>query len=1008
MTFAKKARVPKSGILNPGKKRFFAENKYIFMSFFLTFALMSVAFAVADIAPFGILRSMVQAIGSWFGIESKQNLAKPWGQNQMLVVDLWHQYFPFLEDLHDKLQTGGSLFWTWRVGMGSNFIAMMSYYLLSPLNFLSVFFKSEALTGFLAVITVLKLALAGMFTAISLRIILRKNDPALVFFSLMFPLCSYSMGYYWCTIWLDSFALLPLVVAGTVAMLRDGKYKLFIISLALAVAINYYIGLFICIAVFLTALGYTMSDWKSFKKSLKDLFRTLVASGTALLLTAPITIPAYLALQNCYKSTNGMPTKLDINIGEDTVGGIFDALVQIVGNFISFLNPTTKEGLPNVSCGVLCLILLAVFFCAKKVKLGEKIFCVVTLLFLIASFIFRHLDYMWHGFHYPNMIPYRFSFLVSFLMIYMAYRAYLLLKDNSYFDIIIGVLIFAVFVLMHFLRKEKDVYTLSAIFTIVTGALMAVFLFLFVLKVIPKKFLAIALCIIVTAEMCATAIIGVDTVGITSRNGYPKDSRNVARILSHIDKWSESEAPDIFRVEATNTQTLNDGALNDYNGISVFNSMANVSITKFADSIGCAGWKAGNRYTYYESSPVTNTILNLRYILARDGACYTGDYLKEVDRANGVYLYENTAYVNMGFMTKSGLAYYSVPESVTNPFEHQMEFWRLATGIEEPLYTQIPVKDVGHSSTDILTYSKSREGVYTFSPKDTSSEKHIKFNFYPEEDCQVFAYYYVSNAKEKGSIYINDDSRNYINVKQPYISAVGNKKAGDKISLYCDLNESGTSSVRVFCYALNKEVFDAGVEMFRNNSLKTTAAGDTYLEGNINVEKTGLLYTSIPYEKGWSVTVDGKEANVISVGDAMCAVQLTEGEHTVRFSYVPDGFKIGMLCNITALLILIFMSVCTSKKFRDKAFAKPVVWLCDTSYKKKVKKNRNSEDIEISDGIETTENIGSADEINTESNINYYFSLDTEVDPEIITDDISEENLNDTTVSLDEEDTPSE
>ena len=175
MTIAKKAKIPKAKILTPGKKSFLENNKYIILSFLLPFALMSVAFAVADIAPFGILKSMVQAIGSWFGLSPKQNFSKPWGQNQMLVVDLWHQYFPFLEDLHDKLQSGGSLFWTWRVGMGSNFIAMMSYYLLSPLNFLSVFFSSESLTSFLAVITVIKLALAGMFTAIAFRIILRKQ-----------------------------------------------------------------------------------------------------------------------------------------------------------------------------------------------------------------------------------------------------------------------------------------------------------------------------------------------------------------------------------------------------------------------------------------------------------------------------------------------------------------------------------------------------------------------------------------------------------------------------------------------------------------------------------------------------------------------------------------------------------------------------------------------------------------------------------------------------------------
>ena len=935
MLKAKTAKLPKeSRLTTHGEENFFSRNRYIFLSFLLPFVLMSVAFAVADVAPFGILKTMVESIGFHLnkafpslGIKATPNLAKPWGSNQMLVIDLWHQYYPFLVELQEKLQSGGSLFWSWAVGMGTNFIAMMSYYLLSPLNFLSVLVPSEALVGYLAVITVIKISLAGMFTAICFKIIFKKHDLSLVFFSVMYSLCSFCMGYYWCTIWLDSWAMLPLVVAGTVSLLRDGKYKLFIISLALAVVFNYYIGLFICVAVFLTAVGYTASAWKNLRKALKDLLRTVICSVTALLMTAPVTIPAFLALQNCYKSTSGMPKKYDINIGTDNLEGTLDAIVKIFGNFISFLNPTDKEGLPNVSCGILCLVLLAVFFCAKKVRLGEKIFCITTLLFLVASFIFRHLDYMWHGFHYPNMLPYRFSFLVSFLLIYMSYRAFMLLRKGSYLDIVIGALIFSLFILMHFLRPAESFNKGAVIASIIIGVVMITLLLLYTLKILPKRILSALLCLIVAGEMCATAIIGVDTVGTTTRSGYPREGKNVTRILSHIDKWAEKESPDIFRTEVTSTQTLNDGAINGYNGISVFNSMANVSITKYAEFLGCSGWKAGNRYTYYESSPVTNTIFNLRYLIARDGKSYTGGYMEEVDRSGQTVLYENTAYVNMGFMTDSALESFVVNDTAYNPFENQIKFWKMATGIDEPLYTQLSVKDVGHSSNEILTYSKSSEGVYTFTPKDTTSDKHIKFNYYLEEDALVYAYFYVTGASDKGNIYINDSNRNSINVKQPYISAIGNKKAGDKISLYCKLSPAKSSTVRAFCYVLNQDVYEAGIEKFKEGALNITTASDTVLEGTIDVKENGLLYTSIPYEKGWSVTVDGKSAEIVPVGNAMCAVNLSQGTHTVRFSYVPDGFVLGVFAFVVAVLLFAFMCICTSKKFRDKSFAKPVIWL---------------------------------------------------------------------------------
>ena len=46
----------------------------------------------------------------------------PFGDNQMLVVDLWHQYYPFFRVEREKLLTGGSFMYSWQNGMGTNFL----------------------------------------------------------------------------------------------------------------------------------------------------------------------------------------------------------------------------------------------------------------------------------------------------------------------------------------------------------------------------------------------------------------------------------------------------------------------------------------------------------------------------------------------------------------------------------------------------------------------------------------------------------------------------------------------------------------------------------------------------------------------------------------------------------------------------------------------------------------------------------------------------------------------
>lgn len=942
------ALVPKE---KKGFSLFLEENKFVLLAFIVPFVLMGIAFAVKDVAPFGIFKTMYESvlyhIGNLFpsmGIDTMPNTAKPWGTNQMLVVDLWHQYYPFLYDLHEKLQEGGSLFWTWSIGMGTNFIALMSYYLLSPLNFLSVVIPDGVLVEYLCVATVIKLACAGMFTAISFKIVTKQDGWPLVIAGVLFALCSFNMGYYWNVIWLDSVAMLPLVFAGTVSLLRDGKFKLFTISLALSVIFNYYIGFIICIAVLLICLGYTVARFVSFKKSLKDLLRTVVCSLTALLLTTPVTIPAYLALQNCYQQTTGFPKQFDINIGADNAEGVFESIHLIFSNLISFIDPTYKEGLPNVACGIFCIILLAVFFCSRKIKLGEKFACLGGVLLLVASFIFRHLDYIWHGFHYPNMLPYRFSFLLCFLLIFMAFRAYTLLQEKEYIDIIVGAVVFALIVFGYFLREPEKFEKNAIIATVLVGVAILIALLLYVFKLLPKNVVSIILCVIIIGEMGANAIIGVNTVSVTSMSGYPKEEKNVARLVDHIEHFMK-EDPDWARTEVSSTQSLNDGALNNYHGISVFNSMANVSVNNYGEYLGLAGWPAGNRYTYYQSSPVTNVILNLKYLIDRDKKVYDRENWKEIDSSGSVTLYENQAYLPQGYVVGNALENFDAtitggnPGTVENPIENQIAWWKAATGITEPVYTQLTVKDVGHSGSEELKIDKLSEGHYTAYPQGTTSP-HVKFNYYLEEDALVVGYMKLGSNEGDGSILINDETQSSRNVKTAHIMNIGNYEKGTKVSFYGKIESTASySSIRVYCYTLNKEVFEKGMKILGENTLDCTKATDTTLEGTINSSKAGILYTSIPYEKGWSAKVDGKEAEIIPIGGGVCGVKITQGTHTVKFSYTPHGFTVGVLCFSFALLLFALLCVFTNKKLTEKipVKIKAIPWLFDPTVKVKVK-----------------------------------------------------------------------
>ncbi len=96
--------------------------------------------------------------------------------------------------------------------------------------------------------------------------------------------------------------------------------------------------------------------------------------------------------------------------------------------------------------------------------------------------------------------------------------------------------------------------------------------------------------------------------------------------------------------------------------------------------------------------------------------------------------------------------------------------------------------------------------------------------------------------------------------------------------------------------------------------LKATAATDFKTDKNgftakVNREKESLVFFSIPYDKGWSATVNGKEAIIEKVNVGFMAVVVPEGDSVIRFDYETPGLITGLGVTIGAALIMLIYLV---------------------------------------------------------------------------------------------------
>ena len=61
---------------------------------------------------------------------------------------------------------------------------------------------------------------------------------------------------------------------------------------------------------------------------------------------------------------------------------------------------------------------------------------------------------------------------------------------------------------------------------------------------------------------------------------------------------------------------------------------------------------------------------------------------------------------------------------------------------------------------------------------------------------------------------------------------------------------------------------------------------------------------TIPYEKGWTVKVDGEKVEYKEVLEALISLNLDKGEHEIILEYMPSGIFIGIISTISGIIIL--------------------------------------------------------------------------------------------------------
>ncbi|MBQ3666369.1 MAG: YfhO family protein [Lachnospiraceae bacterium] len=813
----------------------------------------------------------------------------PFGDNMYLRSDCYHQYAPFMMEFYNKIKNGGNFTYSWNIGMGVNFSALYAYYLASPVNWFIGLVKPSHIPEIMSVFIIVKTSLSSSTFAYYLSKHFNTKKATIAALSVFYALSSYFCAYSWNLMWIDCFVLLPLIILGLEKLVKENKCYLYCISLGIAILSNYYIAIMICIFCVIYFIGLIYADENTktisyYTTRFKNfVLYSLLAGGFA----AVTFLPAYFSLASTASGEFEFPK---------TIITYFSVLFMFSRALINVEPAVFSAHDPNIYCGVIVFLLIPLYIINPKIKTKEKIVKVSIVCFLLYSFNTNVPNYIWHGFHYPNSLPCRESFLYIFMVLSMGYEALIYIREvtrKQLYSCFAGVIALILIIEQLFV---SDTYSASTIYISIAFLIFYMIVFsLFRNNNYKQGFVAYLLIIMVTAE----AYINTDETALSTctRSAYLDDNNAIASLVDKANKKENVSSDSVFfRIEKEDRRSKNDAAWSNYHGASIFSSTTNAALSKYYGALGFE--ESTNAYAYYGHTPLTAAMFSIKYVLSTNvipetdytHLFETEPFTKSSGAESNYYMYENDYWLPLGFMLPADMEE-NWDITNPNPFAVQNEMVGRILGIdseEHPMYTRLMVNTIGDDN-----------------------------EVYLESDTHLFIYVTTSLDRIKVDKTLPDGTsttKNYYSMTHSHMLDLGELETGTKVVVYSA--DPDVSSIQIYAYSFDKDIFLETFEKLNESAMDITKITDTHVEATVNAKNSGLLYTSIPYDEGWTVNVDGRKVATHGFKDALLSFYLDQGEHTITFDYSPKGLKAGI--SITIVSILVFIAILTADLMKQK------------------------------------------------------------------------------------------
>ena len=863
----------------------------------------------------------------------------PFGNGSVLVLDLNGQYVYFYEALRAWIYGDGSLLYSFGRSLGGEFMGIYAYYIASPFSYIVALFPKDRMLEALLTIFLLKAGCCGFTFGFYLHKTAPKiNKLSIVTFSIMYAMCAYCVVQQHNSMWIDAVLWLPILTYGIEELIKKGHFRIFVVALTVTMMSNFYIGYMVCLYTlayfffyyFKTAEKHINNPYREKKHFLKSFLRIGIYSVIALGAAMVIWLSAYYAL------TFGKDEFTNPSWAFKAKFTFMELLTKLLPGSFDTVRP---EGLPFIYCGTLVLFLVPLYFLSKKFSIREKIFSLAFIAFFLVSFCLNPLDLIWHGFQNPNWLNYRYSFMLCFILLVLAYKAFCELpqiKPQWLFGIGCAIGMFVIvaeqFDYESYIKAEGTLDPFQIIwFSLIAAAIYTVMLYLICInrnKAAKKRSLSFVLFFFVCIEMTLNGISNVFAldrdVVYSSYSSYNTFLTEIRPIVGELQEMDTS----FYRSEKTDVRKTNDNMGLNMRGLSNSTSTLNLSTIKFLNQMG---YSSSSHWSKYQGGNLANdSLLGIKYIVDANELYYNSQLLEQycekvLEDAN-YSVYRNPYALSVAFGVDDAVSALNL-ETYYNPYERINDMITAMLGAEEEIQVFVPITGdkVVTTTTNCETSSIAKHTKYV--AEVSSRDAILHYTITCEEDCTLYFYLPSEyprevgmkvNSVDYGTFYGNETSRSRL---------IGNYEAGDTVLVSLTLHKENLyvkKNVPV-AYKLNWDLLASSMEQLAQTQfIIDEDYSETYLPGTLTTTKDDqMILATIPYDEGWIVTVDGEEVEIYETMDALIAFHVeSAGEHELMLRYRPKTFVVGLASTIffSALFLALCLILWLMKKYNKHFF----------------------------------------------------------------------------------------